>query len=438
MEKPRLFFFLITLFLYITISSILSCSNSEIKSENYGQNELSKKISLRFTSERNIELPSGRFNDYQIFISDCRGNSDPEIIVVSNSYLQISTLQGEPLLEKSLKFSFYKPAFVRDMDGDNKSDVIFGTADALKNKIVVVNGMGNIISQYDGNGSNRAFSSIIPIGVYNNYLFAIARPDTVESERGILCLDPFSLKKQFLFFTPDPVGLLIIGKYIIPSYQIHDNGLFIKYGKNPDGIIKSNFESNGMLLEISLKGERLHEYQIIEDHKEAEGIMDYRVIPESKNILLYHHTSLQETTDPHYCIYMINSETGKIIRKSKVFNNRLLNFASLPASTGYLSIVSAQNSKGFTLNLLGKDLKQQEVFHPKEKPAFVDTNGFPFKTDFPFFFLLSDGLYSMDNKIVFQKAIDHEEYTHCVFFLFNKQTYAALGGKNSIAIYLIH
>ncbi len=453
MENMKLFLFRIILYLY-TVTSILlgtGCSSHSPADGqiNRGLSGFNSRILLS-TNAQNLELRKERsvgFTDPiksdhdSIFISDFRGDNKPEIAIISENKLLIYTIKGGLLLEKIFKQP-HEPSFTYDADKDGKTDIILGTVSAPKNEIIIINGVGNIISKFKEDKSSQNFSSLTPVGIFQNRLFATARPAFPEASRGILCFDPFSMNLLYTFYTPDPIDISIIesntpNPVMVPSYNTHNDGVFLKYAKETDRRIKEDYEREGALLKISLDGTPLAEYEILNRTDNILGTLNYRAIPDVNNeILLFHY--LSGSKESFYHILKIDTGTGKIISQSLKQEGEYIDSVIIPLRNDFRIIASIKKNNYYNINQLSGS---QELLHsisfnsrPELKQVLMNRE----KDDYLLLIIFPDGIYSLDRNMQLNKVIEGRNYIDLQIFDYNKQRYMVLLKNTEFEIYSIN
>ena len=450
MVKMKLFLFRIILYLFTATSFLLNngCFNYSPKTHidsnqtgfnskylfyvNTGTMNLVEKKSVNFTNPI-------KFYKNSIFISDFRGNKDPEIAISGGKKLTIYNINGDLLLEKVFKKS-YQPSFVFDIDKDGKSDIILRTSTSPRNEIVIINGAGNIISNFLEDKSSQNFSSIIPIGILQNRLFATARSAFPEGERGILCFNPFSMNLLYTFYTPDPIGISILesdtpNPVIIPSYKTHNDGIFRKYAKESDNRTDEDYEKVGAFLKIDLNGTPLKEYEILNRNNIILGTLEYKTIPGSeKEIVLLHY--LSDSNNNFYHILKIDTQTGAVISQGVKQRGNYLDSVIVPLKKDFRLLTTIKKDNRYYLIQFSSSQKQIGIISVNSRPILKQVVINNEKDEYLVLIILSDGIYTLNENIELTRIIEGENFLDIKLYKYKNKKYAILLQKRGFNIYI--
>ncbi len=449
MVKMKLFLFRIILCLFTAINALLisgcfgSVPATPVDSEENGFNK--KYFSsattgfMKIINEISVDFYKPITSDHDsIFISDFRGNKEPEIALISESKLSIYSLTGDLLLEKPFD-KYYEPSFIYDIDKDGKSDIIMGTKSAPRNEIVVMNGAGNIISNFREDKSYQDYSSITPVMIFQNRLYATARPADAEAPRGILCFDPFSLDLLYTFYTPDPVGLTLIdvnteNPVIIPSYVTHNDGVFLKYAKESDLRINEDYEKTGALLKISLNGTPLEEHEVLNRNSNILGTLEYTKIPGSKyEILLFHYLSDRE--ENFYHILKIKTSTGEIISQGAKQKGIYLDNIIIPVKSDFLILTSNKDNSYYYLNQFSSNQKLLRTIQVKSRPILKQAILNSEKNGFLAIIIFADGIYTLNREMKLNRIIEGNNFIDIKLYNYKNKNFAVILKNSGLEIY---
>lgn len=381
----------------------------------------------------------------KVFLADCRGDEQIEVIIVGSTQLLIYSFDGKLLLHKRLTEDNLRPAFAHDTDGDGKADIVFGTEHARTNAIKILNGMGFEISRFTEKSATQNFSALIPKTIYRDQLIAIAQPEGYSSPRGILLLDAFSLELEQTFFTPYPIDLTLLAPsrgspapLLIPSYRVFDEGQFQSYGPS-DKPRDEVYEAKRMLLKIDTAEMISEEFELLDTPDADSGTIRYAAIPEvPERVLLFFSYPSEHMHESVTHVYEVSLSDGVILNRREQLSGVYHESRIIPvSSSSYLIIAALQRQNGTALTVFSRDL---EILKSFELPNSLEFGPFffdPVSSKSVLFLILEDGLYGINNELELLPVLKEKGFLKMAVYQSSDSLFTALLTESGLELFVV-
>lgn len=283
--------------------------------ERFGEPEMIAHRPLVLSDDRPEAVP-------ELLVGDLRGADGPEVVVVLAHRASAFSLHGRALFEREFDGPV-TAGFLKDYDGDGKSDLFLGTTGGALPTLRILNGAGVQLLARRDRRHDRDYRVFVPLAYDDGLLFILGRQRWAYSIRGIAAYQLPEFEADWEFVVPfEPLGVAAAPeatsadwRYAISNMTL-GQGVFLEIGT--DGSPGWGLDSANHLVLVGPNGEMAGLELILWDGERLRGAVEFlgRGFAARGKLLAVHTGTVGEdagaAAEPVVSLLVVDVRTGRV------------------------------------------------------------------------------------------------------------------------------